>query len=119
LESNTNKSVFTELKDDLVEYVEIKSELTKLSTFEIISKAAASLFSAMAIGTFIFFFLFFLFLSLGFYFGEKLDSLYQGFGIIAFFYVLLLLIYIVVRKKYVERPLMNKIIESLTENHEQ
>jgi uncharacterized membrane protein YozB (DUF420 family) len=119
LDTNKNKTVFSDLKDELVEYVELRSELTKLSTFEIISKAGVSLVSAMALVIFAFFFLFFLFLSLGFYFGKLLNSLYQGFGIIAFFYLLLLIIYLGLRKKYIEKPLMNKIIESLTENNEQ
>lgn len=118
METNTNKSIFSDLKDELVEYVELRSELTKLSTFEIISKAGVSLVSAMALVIFAFFFLFFLFLSLGFYFGKLLNSLYQGFGIIAFFYLLLFIIYLIIRKKYIEKPLMNKIIESLTENDE-
>lgn len=119
MEANNKKSVFSDLKDDLVEYVELRSDLTKLTAFEIISKAGVSLISAMALIIFAFFFLFFLFLSLGFYFGKLLDSLYQGFGIIAFFYLLLLLIYLMLRKKYIEKPLMNKIIESLTEKNEQ
>jgi hypothetical protein len=119
LESKNNNSVFSDLKDELVDYVEIRSELTKLSVFEIISKASASLVSAMALVIFAFFFLFFLFLSLGFYFGKLLNSLYQGFGIIALFYLLLMLIYLMIRKKHIEKPLINKIIESLTENHEQ
>lgn len=119
MNTNNNKAVFSDLKDDLVEYVELRSELTKLSTFEIISKAGVSLVSAMALVIFTFFFLFFLFLSLGFYFGKVFNSLYQGFGIIAFFYLLLLFIYLMIRKKYIEKPLMNKIIESLTEPHEE
>jgi ABC-type multidrug transport system permease subunit len=119
LETNTNKSVFSDLKDDLIEYVELRSDLTKLTAYEIISKAGVSLISAMALLIFAFFFLFFLFLSLGFYFGKILNSLYQGFGIIAFFYLMLLLIYLMIRKKFIEKPLMNKIIESLTDNHEQ
>lgn len=119
METNNNKSVFSDLKNDLVEYVELRAELTKLSTFEIISKGGVSLVSAMALVIFSFFFLFFLFLSLGFYFGKLLNSLYQGFGIIAFFYLILLLVYLFIRKKYIEKPLMNKIIESLTENNEQ
>jgi len=119
LETNSKKSVFSELKDDLVEYVELRAELTKLSTFEIISKASVALVSAMALVIFAFFFLFFLFLSLGFYFGKVLNSLFQGFGIVAFFYLVLLILYLFIRKKYIEKPLMNKIIESLTESNEQ
>ncbi len=119
MDTNSNKSVFSDLKDDLVEYVELRSDLTKLTAFEIIAKAGVSLVSAMALVIFTFFFLFFLFLSLGFYFGKVLNSLYQGFGIVAFFYLLLLFIYLMILKKYIEKPLMNKIIESLTEDHEQ
>jgi uncharacterized membrane protein YozB (DUF420 family) len=119
LDTNNNKTVFSDLKDDLVEYVELKADLTKLTAFEIISKSGVTLISAMALFIFAFFFLFFLFLSLGFYFGKIFNSLYQGFGIIAFFYFMLLLIYLMIRKKFIEKPLMNKIIESLTESHEQ
>ena len=119
METNSNKKVFSDLKDDLVEYVELKADLTKLTAFEIISKSGATLISAIALFIFAFFFLFFLFLSLGFYFGKILNSMWQGFGIIAFFYLILMLIYLMIRKKFIEKPLMNKIIESLTESHEQ
>jgi ABC-type multidrug transport system permease subunit len=119
LNSENQKSVFSDLKNELVEYVELRTELTKLSAYEIISKAGVSLVSAMALVIFAFFFMFFLFLALGFYFGKVLNSLYQGFGIIAFFYLILIILYLIIRKKYIEKPLMNKIIESLTENDEQ
>jgi len=116
--NNTNKSVFSDLKDDLISYVELRTELTKLSVFEILSKASVSLVSVMTLMIFAFFFLFFLFLSLGFYFGKIFNSLFQGFGIIAIFYLVLMLIYLMLRKKYIERPLIDKIISSLTENDE-
>jgi hypothetical protein len=119
LNNKNQKSVFSDLKNELVEYVELRAELTKLSAFEIISKAGVSLVSAMALVIFAFFFMFFLFLALGFYFGKVFNSLYQGFGIIAFFYLLLIIIYLMIRKRYIEQPLMNKIIESLTDNNEQ
>ncbi len=119
METNSNQSIFSDLKNDLVEYVELKSDLTKLTLFEIIAKAIVSLVSSLTLVIFAFFFLFFLFLSLGFYFGEVLNSLHLGFGIIASFYLLLILIYITIRKKMIEKPMMNKIIERLTEHHEQ
>ena len=119
MNNKNQKSVFSDLKNELVEYVELRAELTKLSAFEIISKAGVSLVSAMALVIFAFFFMFFLFLALGFYFGKVFNSLYQGFGIIAFFYLLLIIIYLMIRKRYIEQPLMNKIIESLTDNNEQ
>lgn len=118
MDLNNNKTIFSELKNDIVEYVELRSELTKLSAFEIISKAGVSLISAFALLIFAFFFMFFLFLSLGFYFGKLLNSSYQGFGIIAIFYLVLFLLYLALRKRFIEKPLMNKIIESLTENNE-
>lgn len=118
MENNSNQSVFSELKTDIIEYIELKSDLTKLSLYEIISKAGASIISALSLIIMTFFFLFFLFLSLGFYLSKLLDSLYFGFGIISLFYLFLLLIYLAIRKKHVERPIMNKIIESLTENYE-
>lgn len=118
MEEKNNKSVFSALKEDLVAYVELQSALLKLNTFEIISKGGAALISAMALIIFAFFFLFFLFLSLGFYLGKILNSLYQGFGIVAIFYLFLFIIFLLIRKKYVEKPLMNKIIETLSEHEE-
>lgn len=114
MEENNNKSVFSSLKEDVIEYVELKAELTKLSSYEIISKAGAAIISSLALVILGFFFLFFLFLSLGFYLGKVFNSLYQGFGVVAIFYLLLLFVYTILRKKFIEKPLVNKIIESLT-----
>jgi len=118
LDTKNKKSIFSELKDELVTYVELRSELTKLSAFEIIAKSFASLISVMTLIIFAFFFLFFLFLSLGFYFGKELNSLAQGFGLVAFFYLILLLIFLLIRKKRIEKPIMNKIIERLTDSND-
>lgn len=118
MEDDKPKSVFSDLKDELINYVELRTELTKISSYEIISKLGASLVSALALVIFIFFFLFFLFLSLGFYFAKVFNSFYYGFGLIAGFYLFLLLIFILIKNKFIEKPIMNKIIESLTASHE-
>jgi len=118
LEEDKSNSVFSDLKDEIISYLELRAELTKISSYEIISKLGASIVSALALVIFIFFFLFFLFLSLGFYFAKVFDSFYYGFGLVAGFYLFLLLVFIIIKKKFIEKPIMNKIIESLTASHE-
>jgi hypothetical protein len=118
LEEDKDIGIFSQLKKELIEYVELRSQLARISTYEIISKSGASLISALALVIFIFFFLFFMYLALGFYLSNVLDSFYKGFGLIALFYFILILFFLLLRKKYIERPIANKIIENLSEHHE-
>lgn len=118
MEEQSNNSAFSKLKKDLIDYVEVRSELARLSAYEIIAKSGASIISALALVILVFFLLFFLFLSLGFYMSKVLDSFYQGFGLVAMFYFILILFFLILRKKHIERPISNKIIENLAEHHE-
>lgn len=111
-----NKSALSDLKDEIVEYAELRAELAKLSTFELLSKAVVSAMSMLILLIFAFFFLFFIFLAAGFYFGELLNSPAKGFLIVAFFYFVLALIYILIRKRFIENPLRNTIIDMLSKN---
>ncbi len=118
---NSDKSTengFSKLKSLLIEYFELRLEHTKLSVFQLLSIAGVSLISAFILILLVFFFLFFLFIALGFYLGTVFNNTFIGFGIIAGFYLLLILLFLFIRKKQIERPLMNKIIESLTSQDE-
>lgn len=119
MDSNEKKAVFKELKNDILEYLELRTELIKLSLIEITAKATTSLVSAISLMVLFIFFLFFLFLALGFYLGDLLGSPFKGFGIIALFYMILIILFILIKKKNIEQPLTDKIIENLTQQNEQ
>jgi hypothetical protein len=115
-EKNT---VFTDLKNEIVEYAELRMQVAKLSTYEIIAKASVGFISAFTLVILFFFFLFFLFLALGFYFGNHFQNNAIGFTIVAGIYLLLICIYLLIRTKLIEKPLSNKIIETLAQGDDE
>jgi len=106
-------SFFTELKQIIINYLEAKIMLYKVSAFEKIATVIAVFFSSIVITLLCFFTLFFLSIAGGFYFGTLLKSNSLGFLIIFAVYVIALILVIIFRKKIIEKPLMDKVIEQL------
>ena len=106
-------SFFTELKQIIIDYFEAKIRLYKVSAYEKIARVTAVFFSSIILALLFFFTIFFLSIAGGFYFGELLKSNTLGFLIIFGVYVLALIIVMIYRKKLIEKPLIDKIIEQL------
>jgi hypothetical protein len=105
-----------EITDNLKEYLLLNFEILKLEATERISVIGASLTATLLIGISVFMFVFTLSIGLGFYISAILGDAYSGFAIIAAFYFLLAIILFVGRKKLIERPLRDKIIEKIANN---
>jgi hypothetical protein len=98
------------LTEGLKKYVNTNYELGKLELTERVSVIGASVISNLLIGTACFFCLFFLSIAGGFYISAHLNNNYAGFVIVAAFYLLLGLVLILVRKKYMNTSFRDKII---------
>lgn len=107
---------FIRLKEELLAYVQLRFELFRIATYEKIAKITAYLVSGLMLTSLFFFFAIFGSLTAGYYFSELTGSIIQGFGIIAVFYLFLLIMLIAFRKQLFEKMIINKVIEILAEH---
>lgn len=112
----TKDAFFQDLKDELSEYVKLRIELFRVSSYEKIARVTASLFAGLMILILFFFFTVFGSILAGFYFSHLTGSTIIGFGIVTGFYLLLLLVVVIFRKQLFEKMIIDKMIEILFEN---
>ena len=106
---------FTDLKETLSAYVDIKLQLVRLSAYEKSARAVA--LSALGLMLFftLLFALLFVFLTLGFFLGEIIGSDALGFSIVALAYLILLGIQMLMRNR-IRRWIENLVINELTKD---
>jgi len=109
---------FQELKVLVADYLSARIQLIKFEIFEKTAKISALLFSSLVIAMLGSMVLFFLSIALGFYLGSLFNSYGTGFLLVTGFYVLLLLPFILFRKNWIEKTIVNKIIDQLMEKEE-
>lgn len=102
-----------ELAESLKGYLNLTLELNKLEAVERSSIIGPSLIVGFLLGIVGILFILFVSLGLGFYLSEKLNDSYSGFAIAAGFYFLLGLSLFLTRKKLVEKPLRDLIIQKI------
>lgn len=107
-----------ELSDSLKQYLLLNIEIVKLEATNHVSAIGSTVASSLVVGISAFLFVFSLSIGLGFYLSALLGDSYSGFAIIAAFYFLLAIILFLGRKRLIERPLRNKIIEIILEEKE-
>lgn len=105
-----------DLKEELSSYIRLRIELFRISSYEKIAKVSASLITGLLITILAMFFSVFGSVVAGLYFSRISGSPIAGFGIVAGFYLLLLVIVLAFRKSLFEKLLINKMIEILFEN---
>lgn len=107
---NSNIEVLTEgIKD----YLSTNSELLKLEATQESSEVVSVMISRMIIGMLGMFFLFFLSLFAGFYFSSLLGSNFEGFAIVAGFYLLLTTVVFLARTQLLAQPICNMLIKMI------
>lgn len=108
-----NAGMLEDIFDKVQDYVGIQVEIVKLKSIGHISKAGSRLITGLIIG--IFFTLFFLILSFGvaFWIGESMGHLYQGFLIVAGFYLILTILFYLLRKKLFHKLIHNNLTSQL------
>jgi hypothetical protein len=99
------------IRKDVQEYLDIKVDLIRLHTAESISRMMSSVITSVIVGYLLFFILVFLSFAAGFYFGSVFNSNELGFLLVAGFYMILLLSFLLFRKKIVERPVIKSIMK--------
>lgn len=99
------------IRKDLMEYIGIRIDLVKLHTAENISRMLSSAVNLTIIGYLLFFILFFISFAAGFFLGSVFNSNELGFLFVACFYILILVLFLVLRRKIVERPVIKAIMK--------
>lgn len=107
----TDRRKIEELIESLKRFVSTNYELNKLEAIKRSAVIGPGLVSGLLLGIVAILFVFFISLGAGFYLSEKLGNSYSGFAITAAFYLLVGFIVFFRRKRLIERPLRDKIIE--------
>jgi hypothetical protein len=116
---NAQQDFFTESKQAIEKYVQYRLLLIKLQAVEKISRLSGAMFTGLLIGILSFFIILFLSIMAAWYFGELLGSTFKGFGIICAFYVLVLILILIFRKRVLQKTITNTVINILFEQTEE
>ncbi len=112
------KAFFAEGKEKLAAYFQDRLLLIKLQTATITARLLALLFTGLVISLLSLFVLLFTSIMGGYYFAHITGSLFVGFGIIAAFYFLLLVLVIWFRKPLLEKKIIDLVIKVFFEIEE-
>src|SRR5438552_11114309 len=102
---STQQDFFSDSKQAIEKYIHYRLLLIRLQAVEKISKLSAAMFSGLLIGILSFFIILFLSIMAGWYFGELLGSPFKGFGIICAFYILVMILVLIFRKKVLQKTI--------------
>ncbi|NDV95551.1 hypothetical protein D0T84_11605 [Dysgonomonas sp. 521] len=101
--------IIEEIKLELLSYINRRIRLFKLDAFEKLSISASGLGYGLIILAIVAVILFFVLIGMAFFVGELLNSLAAGFGIMALFSLLVLLVVVLCRGKIKQSILHNTI----------
>jgi glucan phosphoethanolaminetransferase (alkaline phosphatase superfamily) len=104
------------LKAQILEYIELKTELARLSLVEYVAKIASFIFAAI-VGMIIISLVFLsVFIAISFFIGQWLHSYGLGFLISAAIYLLMLWYFVTVGRKKVQNFMIKKIVEQTSKS---
>jgi len=99
------------IRKDIQEYIEVRLDLLKLQAAEKISKIISNTAVAIILILLLSLILFFLSFAAGYFMASVLNSNVRGFLCVAGFYLLLMLIILIFRKKIIDRPVIKSVIK--------
>jgi len=99
------------IKNDIQEYIEVKFDLLRLRSAESLSRLLSIVLNIAILGFLSFFILLFLSIAAGYFLASLLQSNELGFLCVAGFYGLVMVIFIIFRKKIIERPIIKTIMK--------
>jgi len=99
------------IKNDIQEYIEVKFDLLRLRTAESLSRVLSSALNVAILGFLSFFILLFLSIAAGYFLASLLQSNELGFLCVAGLYGLVMAIFIIFRKRIIERPIIKAIMK--------
>lgn len=102
-----------DLTENLKTYLSTNYELIRLQTTDRASVIGSGMMSSLLIGFAGMLLLLCITLVAGFYLSSLLGDSYSGFAIVAGFYLLVILILVIGRKKLIERPMRDRIIRKM------
>lgn len=112
MDDKTVTRLFDDMKGDVTSFVKSNIELAKLETFEKLSKASANTTTTLVLIKLSTIILILIFATLGFYLADVLGSNWQGFALASAGAILLLVIFLLLRKT-VKKSITNSIISFL------
>lgn len=112
MEEKKVSTLFEEMRDDISKYITSSLELGKLEVFEKLSLGSASVGYGLLVGGIALVALFFALVTAALYLGELLQSPWAGFGIVSGFSILVLLILLLLRKRF-NKKVTNAVIRFL------
>lgn len=108
-----DNSKLEELVESLKRYLNTNYELHKLEAIERSSVIGSGIVSGLLIGLVGLFFIFFISIAAGFGLSSLFSINFLGFAVVAGFYLVLGLVLVMNRKKFVQWPLRDKIIREV------
>ena len=102
-----------EIKKDVLEFIEVKLDLIRLHAAENLSRIFSKVAIIAVTGYLLFLIVMFLSFAAGYFIGSLLKSNELGFLCVAGFYFLLLILFLVYRKRIVERPIIKALVRLL------
>lgn len=100
-----------EVKDEFEEYVNARLDLVKLHTAENLSRFFSGLIVNMGLFYLFFFVLFFVSMAVAFWLNNLFEGKGTGFFIVAGFYLILAILFYLVRKQLIQRPIIQSFIQ--------
>ncbi len=115
MEEKKVSTLFEEMRDDISNYITSTLELGKLEVYEKISLGSSAITFGLMVAGVALFALLFIFIALGLYLGELLQNTWAGFGIVAAFALLIMLLMLLTGKPF-KQKVTNKVIRFLMDN---
>ncbi len=107
---------FEDTQDLLEEYISNRLQLIKMQTSEKSAKLVSLVFAGLVIALLAFFILLFLSIMAGYYFSELTHSQFYGFGIVAAFYMVLLVLVLYLRKRFLDKYISDLVVRIFFES---
>ncbi|MBL7924166.1 MAG: phage holin family protein [Bacteroidia bacterium] len=105
-----------ELRTELKNYIDTRTEYTKLVAYEKMANATGSLAFILLVAGFFFFTFFFVSITLALYLSEILNNQVYGFALVSGFDILIVLM-LLIRKDAVQHFISEKVAASLLKDH--
>ncbi|RNC64067.1 phage holin family protein [Proteiniphilum sp. X52] len=112
MEEKKVSTLFEEMRDDISNFISSSLELAKLEVYEKVSLGSASISYGLIIAWIALVALFFALVTAALYLAELLESLWAGFGIVSAFSILVLLIMLLLKKRF-NRKISNGVVRFL------
>lgn len=112
MEEKKVSTLFEEMRDDVTNFISSSLELGKLELYERVSLGSAVLSYGLIIGGIALIAIFFGLVAAALYLGELLQNYWAGFGIVAAFSILVLLILLLFKKQF-SKTVTNNVVRFL------